>query len=403
MAEVFLAWQRSVAGFARPVVLKHILDGMKTHADSLHMFVQEAKITACFSHGNIAQLYDLLFEDGELYMVMEFIPGATLVEIARATLAAGTEIPVGFSSAICRHAALALHYAHSYVDPAGLPKPTIHRDVAGKNIMVGFDGSTKLLDFGIAKQAGAESSTRQGTVRGTGGYMSPEQARGEVLDARSDVFSLAIVLHEMLTGRWLFARATVAEEMQVLLRGSVIPPSKLNPLVPVALDAVVLKALSLRREDRYESAKAFARAVEQAVGKDLWTEEQASLLCRKHFGARQAQLREVLSERSASGTGNFADADEPTTSADVGAQSGVNAIPTVASVTPIRAGNPTTAERRVVTAATTPESPNLRVTPIEEHVTQLAGDVPRWPVGWMITVALGAAALGAIGTLLVHR
>src|SRR5581483_2747076 len=200
MSEVFLAWQQAVGGFKRPVVVKRILESVKRNEEFLRMFVKEAKITAALSHGGIAHLYELVHEDDELFMVMEFVPGATLVEVARACHVAHEPIPIGFSMSVLRDTATALHYAHTFVDPAGRSRPIIHRDIAEKNIMVGLDGAMKLLDFGIARQLDVEGRTQVGTVKGTAGYMSPEQVRGEKLDARSDLFSLGVVLHECLTG-----------------------------------------------------------------------------------------------------------------------------------------------------------------------------------------------------------
>jgi eukaryotic-like serine/threonine-protein kinase len=224
MSEVFLAWQRGVGGFRRAVVIKRIHDMVKGQDDFVRMFVQEAKITSSLTHSAIAQLHDLSEENGELFMVMEFVPGATLVEIARACLNAQESIPVGLTLAVIRETAMALHYAHTFKDAVGRSRPVIHRDIAEKNIMVSLDGKTKLLDFGIARQQGRTSHTQVGTVKGTAGYMSPEQVKGEKLDGRTDIFSLGIVLHECLTGQRLFKAATRSDEIQALLHGTIPPP-----------------------------------------------------------------------------------------------------------------------------------------------------------------------------------
>ncbi|MBK7862806.1 MAG: serine/threonine protein kinase [Archangiaceae bacterium] len=232
MSEVFLAWQKAVGGFARPVVLKRISESVKRNEEFLRMFVKEAKITSALNHSGIAHLYELVHEDDELFMVMEFVPGATLVEVARACHQSKEPIPIGFTTSVIRDTALALQYAHTFTDATGKSRPVIHRDVAEKNIMVALDGAVKLLDFGIARQTDTPGLTQAGTVKGTAGYMSPEQVRGEKLDGRTDVFSLGVVLHECLTGQRLFRRNSLSEEVQALLEATIAPPSAKNREIP---------------------------------------------------------------------------------------------------------------------------------------------------------------------------
>src|SRR5262249_11394675 len=162
-----LAWQRGAGGFSRPVVLKRILGSVSRDPEMLQMFIKEARIISCLSHGAITHLHELASESGQLFMVMELVPGGTLVQLARACHFASEQIPVGFSAAVVHEIALALHYAHTYVDAAGRHASVVHRDVAEKNIMVGFDGSVKLLDFGIARQPGQPDITRVGMIKGT--------------------------------------------------------------------------------------------------------------------------------------------------------------------------------------------------------------------------------------------
>lgn len=305
MSEVFLAWQRGVGGFRRPVVLKRILEQVKGQDDFVQMFVREAKITSSLTHGSIAQLYDLSEENGELFMVMEFVPGATLVEVARACLNAQEPIPIGLTLAVVRETALALHYAHTFKDAVGRPRPVIHRDIAEKNIMVSLEGKTKLLDFGIARQHGRTSHTHVGTVKGTAGYMSPEQVRGEKLDARTDVFSLGIVLHECLTGQRLFKAATRQEEIQALLEGVIPTPSQKNRAISPALDAVVMKALSRDRAARYASALELSSAFDRLAGVDVWSEAQRADFMGRHFDKRRAQIAAFIGDPSMSESGEI--------------------------------------------------------------------------------------------------
>lgn len=295
MAEIFLASQRGLGGFHKLVVLKTILPDIKGEEEFVRMFLDEAKVTAAFNHPHIAQVYDLdVAQNGELFLAMEFVPGATLVEVARACRQARTSIPLGFTLASVRDTALALHYAHTFTDLRGRASPIIHRDVAEKNIMVTYEGVTKLLDFGIAKSLMREGRTQVGTVKGTSGYMSPEQIMGQPLDARSDLFSLGVVLHECLTGLRLFHGKTPEACMTAVLRAEVVPPSRINPEVPPELDAVVLKSLARQREDRYATTLEFARALERAVGAHIWHPEQSGELMQRLFAERREQTRELL-------------------------------------------------------------------------------------------------------------
>ncbi|MCY1018134.1 serine/threonine-protein kinase [Pyxidicoccus sp. MSG2] len=294
MAEIFLASQRGLAGFRKLVVLKQILPDIRGEEEFVRMFLDEAKVTAAFNHPHIAQVYDLDIADGELFLSMEFVPGATLVEVARACRQANHPIPLGYSLMAVRDTAVALHYAHTFTDPLGRPSPVIHRDVAEKNIMVTYEGVTKLLDFGIAKSLARASRTAVGMVKGTSGYMSPEQIMGEPLDARSDLFSLGVVLHECLTGMRLFYAKQAEAMMNAVLKCEVTPPSRTNKQVPPELDAIVMRALSKKRGDRYATTLEFARALERAVGPLIWHPEQSSELMLRLFSDRREQTRQLL-------------------------------------------------------------------------------------------------------------
>lgn len=298
MSEVFLGWQRGVGGFARPVVLKRIRQSVRRHEEFLRMFVKEAKISAGLSHGGIAHLYELSHDGDELFMVMEFVPGATLVEIARACHLAKEPIPIGFTLGVIRDVALALHYAHTFVDATGKPAAIVHRDVAEKNVMVSFDGTAKLLDFGIARQSGSTPLTQAGTVKGTAGYMSPEQVRGEPLDGRADVFSLGIVMHECLTGDRLFRRDTLAAELQALLDAPVPLPSSRNHEVPVTVDPVVMKTLERDIDRRFSSARELAEAIDLVASGVMWSQTQRAQFMQRHFSRRQADITAMLDSPS---------------------------------------------------------------------------------------------------------
>ncbi len=310
MSQVFLAWQKSVGGFRRAVVLKRILASIRNDKAFLRMFLQEAKITSGLSHGNIAALHDLSHEGAELFMVIEFVPGATLVEVAKACATAREPIPIGLTVAAVRDVALALHYAHTFKDNVGRSKPVIHRDIAEKNIMVAFDGTTKLLDFGIAQQQGRPGHTQVGMVKGTAGYMSPEQVKGEPLDGRTDVFSLGVVLHELLTGQRLFRRENSAAEINALLMDPIPAPSQKNKVVSMELDAVVLKALSRQREHRFATARELALALDRAASRQMWDGEQRAIFIQRHFPDRQRQIQALLGDPGKTDLGDLVEEEE---------------------------------------------------------------------------------------------
>ena len=294
MSAIYLAHQTGLAGFKKLVVLKTILPDIGGEEDFVGMFLEEARITAAFNHPNIAQVFELETEEGQLYMAMEFVQGCTLVEMARACRQAKESIPLGLTLASTRDTALALHYAHTFTDARGRRQIVIHRDVAEKNIMVTYEGVTKLLDFGIAKALGRSGRTSIGMVKGTSGYMSPEQIRGEPLDPRSDIFALGVVMHECLTGLRLFHGKTAEEGMMAALREEVQPPSKWNKEVGPELDAVVLKALQRDRERRFNTALEFARAIEKAAPGLIWHPEQLGEVVTRHFSERRAETRRLL-------------------------------------------------------------------------------------------------------------
>lgn len=294
MAEVFLAYATGPGGFRKFVTLKRILPDVQEDESFVAMFIDEARISAALSHSNIAQVFDLGEEAGELYIAMEFIPGHDLRQLARASTKRGIQVPIGFGCMVIRDACSALHYAHNFTDAAGNPSPIIHRDVSPKNIMVTYQGTVKVIDFGIAKAMGTLGRTVAGTVKGTTAYMSPEQIRGEGLDGRSDLFSAGIVLHELLTGQQLFNAPSDLETMEMILAGKVRSPRELNPNVPEAVSEVVMRALSLERESRFESGRQMAKAIESAAGPLLFDEDRATEVMRTLFQEQMEKTRTLL-------------------------------------------------------------------------------------------------------------
>lgn len=294
MAEIFLAFPRSGPFTGRAVVLKRILSEQREDPAALQMLIDEAKLTATLSHPNVAQVLDLEVEHDEVLLVIEFIAGANLEEVVDAYKQRQEAVPLGFALAAIREAAQGLGHAHTHKNSRGEPVPIIHRDVTPRNVMVDFDGSIKMLDFGIARVKGSERRTQVGMVRGTTAYMSPEQAIGKELDPRTDLFSLGIISHELLTGQRLFHRGNPAQEMAAVYEEEIPPPSKVNRRVPKALDAVVLQALDRRIDKRYQSATEFVRDLSLAAGSTTWTRERCAELARQQFASRQKDIDKLL-------------------------------------------------------------------------------------------------------------
>jgi serine/threonine protein kinase, bacterial len=291
MAEIFLALASGPGEFRKLVTLKRILPNLREDESFVQMFLEEARISAALSHANIAQVFDLRCEDDELYLAMEYIAGEDVSQILRLTARRHAFVPIGLTAMIVRDACSALHYAHHFVDPLGDPAPVIHRDIAPKNVMVTYSGAVKVVDFGIAKMVRASQLPSPTSVKGSSGYMSPEQIEGRPLDARSDIFSLGVLMHELLAGRRLF----VADELGFASPdpSKIIPPHHINPAVPEAMSAVVMRALEYAPARRFGSAKEMGRAVEEAAP-EIYDEERAAAFMRTLFANRIEMVRMLL-------------------------------------------------------------------------------------------------------------
>jgi serine/threonine protein kinase, bacterial len=293
MAELFLAFTSGPGGFRKFVALKQILPDVKTD-EFVKMFLDEARITAAFSHANIGQVFDLGEEEGELYLAMEFLAGQNLEQLMKAATKRGEPLPAGFAARVIRDVCLGLHYAHHFVDPTGRTVAVVHRDMSPRNVMVTYDGGVKVIDFGIAKAKGRLGRTAVGMVKGTGGYMSPEQVRGHELDGRSDLFASGVLLYEMLCGRRLFDAPGDAAMMMQIVEGDIPYPRTINPKVSLQLESVVMRALSRDRNKRFATGREMAKALEQAMGQELFDEERMAALMDECFADKRQKTRALL-------------------------------------------------------------------------------------------------------------
>ena len=265
MAELFRAKRIGVAGFEKLLVIKKILPHLSLHEEFVSMFINEAKIAAQLSHTNIAQIFDLGKIEDSYYIAMEYVWGKDL----KAVLKKGKEkkLPVSMEHAlqIVSKACAALDYAHKKKDLKGQELNLIHRDVSPQNILVSSDGDVKIVDFGIAKAASKTSDTRTGVLKGKIAYMSPEQAWGRPIDRRSDIFSLGIVLYELLTGEMLFKGDTDLNTLERVREAKVIPPTRINKEIPKEIENILLKALAKEPKERYQHASEMQNDLETYI------------------------------------------------------------------------------------------------------------------------------------------
>lgn len=255
---MFRAKAFGVEGFERIVAVKRILPAIAADEEFISMFIDEAKIAVQFNHPNICQIFDLGKVEESYFIALEFVHGRDLRSIfdrCRQRPVDGSQaMPIPQAAFIVMKACEGLDYAHNKRDAQGRELHLVHRDVSPQNILISYEGDTKLIDFGIAKAAGKVSKTQQGILKGKFGYMSPEQVRGLPLDRRSDVFSLGIVLYELLTGERLFVGESDFATLEKVRNVEILPPSTYNRAISDELERIVLKALAKDVEDRYQSA-----------------------------------------------------------------------------------------------------------------------------------------------------
>jgi len=258
MADVWRAETAGPEGFVKAVALKVVRGEHRGDDAFVRMFVQEARLAARLHHANVVQVFDFDQIDGQYYLAMELVRGRTLREVVDRCRERGVRFGLGRAVHLTAEVARALAYAHR-LEVDGRPAGLVHRDVSPQNVLVSFEGEVKLADFGIARAAGATEETKPGTIKGKLAYMAPEQARGEPVDARADVFALGVVLWELCTGRRLFARDSDAATLAaVVAPAPVSRPSEWNEEVPPELDELVLRAVERDPARRLASADAFA-------------------------------------------------------------------------------------------------------------------------------------------------
>jgi serine/threonine protein kinase len=254
MAEVYRAKTRQGPLNDRLLAIKCMRPQLAKEARFVEMFIREGKLAVLLDNDSIVRTYEIGRIEGRYFIAMEYIGGKDLTQILRRCQESNQRIPVPHACFIATKMSEGLHYAHTRTDAEGRPLNIVNRDVSPSNVRISYEGDVKLLDFGIA-QAMLKFTSEIGVLKGKFSYMSPEQIRGMPVDARTDVFSTGIILHEMLTTEKLFRGDTEFALMEKVRKAEVAPPSKFNRRVPEALDKIVQKALARDLPDRYQSAK----------------------------------------------------------------------------------------------------------------------------------------------------
>jgi serine/threonine-protein kinase len=266
MADIYLARTRD----DRLCAIKVMNPSRSGDAEACTLFLDEGRVLGMLDHANLAGVYEVAKEGHCYYLAMEFVHGADLRELLATAERANTAMSYETAVAIVAAAAAGLDHAHRRCSPDGKPLRLVHRDVSLSNIMVSHTGTVKVIDFGIACASVSEHHTNPGVVRGKASYMSPEQALGEEVDLRTDVFALGVVLYELTTGRRCFSGTSDFERMLAVVRGEYVAPTAIVPGFPPGLARVIKTALAVDKNKRYASAAALLEALEGLAAAEDW-------------------------------------------------------------------------------------------------------------------------------------
>ncbi len=267
MAEVYVARARGISGFEKLVAIKVIHPRYSEDEHFIKLLVEEAKISVLLTHVNVGQIFDLGVVDDTYYIALEYIEGADAYRMQRKASDAGVTLPIDVCTFIAAEVCHGLDYAHRKRDADGKPLGIVHRDISPQNVLVSFAGEVKIVDFGIAKAALRSGQTEAGVIKGKYYYMSPEQAWGDAMDHRSDIFSAGIVLYELLIGEMLYREDNIPMLLDRVRKAEIPPPDARRPEVSPELSAIVMRALAKRPEDRFQSAHEMAQALMQLLYK----------------------------------------------------------------------------------------------------------------------------------------
>ena len=266
MATVHFGRLSGPVGFSRTVAIKRLHPQFAKDPEFVTMFLDEARLCGRIRHPNVVPTLDVVTTQGEIFIVMEYVAGEALSKLLKASVSRGVRMPPKVVATILSSVLHGLHAAHQTKDEHGRELGIVHRDVSPQNILVGADGTARVLDFGVAKAAGRLQTTRDGQVKGKIAYMPPEQLSGAPLTKQVDIYAASVVLWESLAGRRLFDGETEAIVLARALEGVIDPPSRFNVTLTPAVDGVVLRGLARDPEQRFKTAREMALAIEQTIG-----------------------------------------------------------------------------------------------------------------------------------------
>jgi serine/threonine-protein kinase len=318
MATVHLGRLLGPVGFSRTVAIKRLHAQFASDPEFVSMFLDEARLVARIRHPNVIPTLDVVATSNELFLVMEYVAGESLARLLRVMHEREKRVPVRLVSSIITSTLHGLHAAHEARDERGSPLNIVHRDVSPQNILVGLDGVTRVIDFGVAKAAGRIQTTRDGQIKGKLAYMAPEQLLGETVTRRADVYSASVVLWELSTGQRLFSAENEGAIIARVLKGDIVPPSLANRDLKKTLtqaewqaleqiDAIVMRGLSSTVSERFATAKEMAVAIERlippATASELgeWVEEHAKATL-SYCAERVAEIESGVSGMSSQET-----------------------------------------------------------------------------------------------------
>jgi len=296
MADVYLAVSGGKsARFQKLLVIKVLKPELSAEPDFIEMFLDEARLAARLSHPHVVQTLEVGQDAGRYFLAMEYVEGQPLNRLIKASDALNA-FDLNFRLTVLVRALSGLDYAHELVDYDGSPLQVVHRDISPGNILVGYDGQIKLADFGIAKARDSTNQTRIGVFKGKTAYMAPEQAKGGEVDRRADIYSAGIILWELVVGRRLWQGLTQAEILSRTIAGSVPAPSEIGANVSPVLERICLKALALRKEDRYPTAAALSQDLEQFLLRNFSAKPDRELgrVIAEAFSADRSRIRELI-------------------------------------------------------------------------------------------------------------
>jgi serine/threonine-protein kinase len=266
MATVHFGRLSGPVGFSRTVAIKRLHPQYAKDPEFVTMFLDEARLCGRIRHPNVVPTLDVVATEGEIFIVMEYVAGEALSKLMKTAWQKNIPVPPRVAATIISSVLHGLHSAHQTKDEHGRELGIVHRDVSPQNILVGSDGTSRVLDFGVAKAAGRMQTTRDGQVKGKIAYMPPEQLSGGFVSRQSDIYAASVVLWEALTGRRLFDGETEAIVLVRAIEGKIDPPSASNPELSTAIDGIVLRGLARDPSSRFATAREMALAIEQTIG-----------------------------------------------------------------------------------------------------------------------------------------